>query len=260
MMQYENRIVLFLDILGFQKIIDETVDKLEDKQERIEKLYKSLLTIKAEVSKEKGTSKVVTQFSDSIVVSFKENDSKEFMDFFQSILSLLIKLIKQDIICRGAISFGKLIHTNDIVFGPALNDAYLTESTAALYPRVILDRSIIDNLKFQYKASTQDMVSRMRFSSGVWSTLNVDTDDKLYIDYFTGALSIIHDPSILEYFKELRKFIIGGQRYVTPSIKIKYGWMKNKFNKFLDDFPSIQSEYNLNYEYLNQLGRFEKIK
>jgi hypothetical protein len=260
MMQYENRMVLFLDILGFQKIIDETVDKQEDKHERIEKLYNSLLLIKAEVSKENGTSKVVTQFSDSIVVSFRQNDSKEFISFFQGMLSLLIKLIKQDIICRGAISLGKLIHNDEIVFGPALNDAYLTESTASLYPRVILDRSIVENLKFKYKAQTQDMISRMRFDSGVWSTLNVDSDDKLYIDYFTGALALIHDPSILEYFTMLRKFIIAGQRYVSPSVKIKYGWMKNKFNRFLDELHSIQNEHNLNYKYLNQLAQLEKIK
>lgn len=260
MTHYENRIVLFLDILGFQKIIYNTVIKGEDKNDRIEKLYKSLLLIKEEVSRNKGTSKVVTQFSDSIVVSFKEDDSREFITFFRGILFLLIKLIRQDIVCRGAISYGKLIHNNEIVFGPALNEAYLTESEAALYPRVILDKSIVDTLRNNYKAQTLDIIDRLRFDPEVRSTLNVDTDDKLYIDYFTGALMLLHDASIIDYFTDLRKFIISGQRFVSPSIKIKYGWMKNKFNRFLDEFPSIQNDQNLNFEYLHRIAQIEKIK
>jgi hypothetical protein len=261
MTNYENRIVLFLDILGFKKIIDATVEKGQDQSDKIEKLYETLRVIGEEVSKiNKGTSKVITQFSDSIVVSFEENDTSEFSAFFQSILSLTIKLISHDIICRGAISYGKLIHTEDVVFGPALNDAYLTESTAALYPRIILDKSVVDTLKANYNTRVSDLLSKMRMESKVMSTLNIDTDDKLYIDYFTGALTLIHDESILEYFSILRKFVSGGHRYTTPNVKIKFGWMKNKFNKFLNELPSIQDEHNLNYDYLNKLAKVERLK
>lgn len=260
MTHYENRVVLFLDILGFKKIIDDTVEKGKDRQDRIEKLYETLRLTGEEVSRiNKGTSKVITQFSDSIVVSFKENDTKEITTFFQSILSLVIKLISREIICRGAISYGKLIHTDDFVFGPALNDAYLTESSAALYPRVILDKSVVDTLRTNYNAKTSDVLAKMRVEAKVMSTLNIDTDDKLYIDYFTGALTLIHDPSILDYFSNLRRFISGGHRYTTPNIKIKYGWMKNKFNKFIDELPSIQNEHNLNFDYLNKLAKMNRI-
>jgi len=260
MTQYENRIVLFLDILGFQKIIDDTVIKGKDKQNRIKKLYETLRLTKETVSKIKGSSKVITQFSDSIVVSFKENDIKEFIYFFQSILSLVINLINRGIMCRGAISYGKLIHTDDFVFGPALNDAYLTESSAALYPRVILDKSVVDTLRTNYKAKEHEIIHQMSLDTKVMSILNIDTDDKLYIDYFTGALTKFRNPSILDYFSVLRNLISGGHRYKTPNIKIKYGWMKNKYNKFLEELPSLQDEHNLYSEYLNQLARTEKIK
>ena len=46
-MNYENRIVLFLDILGFRSIIDKTVDKLEDNTSGIQELYDKLEEIKA---------------------------------------------------------------------------------------------------------------------------------------------------------------------------------------------------------------------
>ena len=193
-------------------------------------------------------------------MSFEENDTKEFTTFFQSILLLVMKLITREIICRGAISYGKLIHTENFVFGPALNDAYLTESSAALYPRVILDKSVVDTLRTNYNVRTSNLLSKMRMETKVMSTLNIDTDDKLYIDYFNAALTLIHDESILDYFSILRKFISGGHRYTTPNIKIKFGWMKNKFNKFLNELPSIQYEHNLNYDYLDKLAKMDRIK
>jgi len=261
MRHYENRVVLFLDILGFQKIIEDTISKGIDRAEHIEKLYETLRLIREEVSQMKsGTSRVVTQFSDTVVVSFQENDTKEITIFFQSILTLVMKLISREIICRGAISYGKLIHTNDCVFGPALNDAYLTESSAALYPRIILDKSIVDTLKANYKDKIPDMLSVMRMESKVNAFLEIDTDDKLYLDYFTGALSMPKDKTILDYFVTLRKIISNGQRYTSPSIKIKYGWMKNKYNKFFDDLPSIQYENELYYPSLNALAKMGKIK
>ena len=39
MNKYENRVVLFLDILGFKSIVDKTVDKEMDVSEKIQELY-----------------------------------------------------------------------------------------------------------------------------------------------------------------------------------------------------------------------------
>lgn len=259
--QYENRIVLFLDILGFKSIIDKTIEHGKDRVERIEKLHETLHLVKVEVSRiNKGTSKVITQFSDSIVVSFEENDTEEITYFFGTILSLVMSLISRDIMCRGAISYGRLFHSEDFVFGPALNDAYLTESTAALYPRVILDKSVLDILKGLHNARTTNLLAKMRMETKIKSILNIDTDDKLYIDFFAGALVKIHDETILDYFNSLRRFITSGHNYTSPSIKVKYGWMKNKFNKFIDELPAIVDMYGIHYEHLSRLSKTRKIK
>ena len=124
------------------------------------------------------------------MVPFQEDDTKEIPTFFQSILSLVIKLIRREIMCRGAISYGKLIHTNDFVFGIALNVAYLKESAAALIPRVILDKSVVDTLRTNYKSESTDLLTQIRAETQVMSTINIDTDDKFYVEYFTGAKKI----------------------------------------------------------------------
>ncbi|MEO9484386.1 MAG: hypothetical protein ABJG47_13095 [Ekhidna sp.] len=242
-MKYENRIVLFLDILGFEGIISKTVEKEIDDEEKISDLYQVLSLIRFQNDDVPNTkSKVITHFSDSLVVSFREDDVGEFIVFFREILDLVTKLIRHGILCRGGISHGKLYHSDELLFGPALIDAYQTESRAALYPRIILDRHTVDLLHSNYQERVTGSIEQMRFDPKVRSILTRDTDEKLYIDYFEGALTLFQDKTLVSYFKQLRKIIVGGQRFTKPDVKVKYGWMKNKFNKFLKNLPSTAHE------------------
>lgn len=118
-MKYENRIVLFLDILGFRSIIDKTVDKNQDNEEEIEMLYNNLTEIKEflrsrlkqkDVLQNRNLSLKVTQFSDSIIISFVNDDNSTLLNLIRTIQELILKLVNNGILCRGAISFGKLIH------------------------------------------------------------------------------------------------------------------------------------------------------
>jgi hypothetical protein len=236
---YEKRFVLFLDILGFQKIIEETEKNDEPQDEKIQQLITALQEMFLTVSiMPKETSKIVTQFSDSIVVSFKDNDLKESQLFLNYVHKLIVKLANKKILCRGAVSYGNIYHTKDFIFGPALVDAYLTESQAAMYPRVIFDKSVIDIMK---KNSVKDFnsYSSIRFDGKIEMYLKVDLDDKLYFDYFASAAYYYRDEDLNEYYNKLRKLIIDGNKFKSPSVKVKYGWLKNKFNKLKFDFDKV---------------------
>ena len=239
---YENRIVLFLDILGFQKIIDETEVKEITDIDKVNNVYNAIHAMRGFVEQVKlGSSKQVTQFSDSIVLSFRVDDTKNIDKLFPSLLQLVIILTTHNWLCRGAISYGKLFHDDETIFGPALNDAYNTESKAALYPRVIIDRSIIEILK----KSIEKGINSYKFISTTYSPiLKIDTDDRLYLDYFTGVLAGFNFKFLdkLAYMKNLRRIIINGRRNKKPDIRIKYDWMKNKFNQFIIDFDTIIAE------------------
>ena len=246
MVNYENRVVLFLDILGFKNIIDKTYNPTtdEDIPTSISELYEVLLSMTEDFAiDKKKTSKIVTQFSDSIVISFKEDEKEGIFILFEEIQNLIIKLLSKRIICRGAISYGKLIHNRNIIFGPALVDAYETETKAAMYPRVILDKSIVDIGKTyrSYKGKEFDEETANNILEYLTTeNLSKDTDDKYYIDYFLAVVRKTNDFELIKSHIENLKFIIlNGLKHKRPDLKVKYGWMKNKYNTMVDYFKKM---------------------
>lgn len=254
MENYENRIVLFLDILGFKKIVGDTLKKTKESEEEeiIEKTSFIIKTISemTEVAQmtPKETSKVVTQFSDSIVISFNADDQKEIPRLFFNLQRLIAKLIAREVLCRGAISYGPLYHKENLIFGPALIDAYETESQAALYPRVILDRSVLEIMKYNYSLEYKHSYRKITFDADIDSYLKADTDDKFYIDYFTGTMMFYEGEDLVKVYKSLRRIITNGLRFKNPNLNIKYGWMKNKYNKLPESLKHIDQEEELFYK------------
>ncbi|MCL3782705.1 hypothetical protein EMN47_20150 [Prolixibacteraceae bacterium JC049] len=251
MENYENRIVLFLDILGFKKIVGDTLKKTKESEEEeiIEKTSFIIETIKemTEVAQmtPKETSKIVTQFSDSIVISFNADDQKEIPRLFFNLQRLIAKLIAREVLCRGAISYGPLYHKESLIFGPALVDAYETESQAALYPRVILDRSVLEVMKYNYSLEYKHSYRKITFDADIDSFLKADTDDKFYIDYFTGTMMFYEGDDLFKVYKNLRRIITNGLRFKNPNLNIKYGWMKNKYNRLPESLKHIDQEEEL---------------
>lgn len=238
-MKYDKRITVFLDILGFKQIIKSTEDKNgNDNEEKIAFLKETILKIRElldidNANGHQAKSKQITQFSDSIVISFKENEESEVFYTLSDIQTLIINLALRGIICRGGISYGKLIHNDKMIFGPALVEAYETESKAALYPRIILDKSIIDIGKKHHAIHHGEIDEKL----AIKKILNQDTDDMFYVDYFSKAQGELDDPEydMPTYIEKLREIIDQGIKdgKKSPDIKVKYNWMKNKFNSMV---------------------------
>jgi len=256
-MTYENRIVLFLDILGFKKIVLDTLERdketneIADKPRNIKALYDTLSEM-GNIAGVNGDDKsiTVTQFSDSIVISFLDESNSNAPKVFEIILKIITHLISKSIICRGAISYGKFIHNSSILFGPALIDAYETESKAAMYPRVIMDRKIYDYSRIYQDKKSGELIT----SEGLSDYLKLDLDGKYYIDYFVAAQRVINDETkLIEYYKTLREIIINGRRFEQPDLKVKYGWLKMKYNHFLNNTKTSRHPSNKVHEYLSKL-------
>ena len=257
----------FIDILGFKNIINQTV--IEDgsnNSSKIEFLIETLGLIKSHLNndfpgEENQQSRQITHFSDSIIISFKEDQVGEVFNTLFNIQKLIIVLLERGILCRGAISYGKLLHTEQYIFGPALNKAYETETKAALYPRIILDKTIIDiGIKYHFLENTQS-----EEKVAIKNLLLKDTDDMYFIDYFLNPEPAL--PNFKEnlgpYIKTLRNIIIDGLKFAEeyPDIKIKFNWMRNKFNNlvhkwkeplgqiFLNNNPSLV-DYRNEIEYI----------
>jgi hypothetical protein len=134
-MDYEDRLVAFLDILDFRGMVNSTIDKDgNDVPNEIAALEAAYDTIHRNWDSDPNSSKQVTIFSDSIVISVRADEPSELFWTILEIKHLIMALVGQGILVRGALVRGRLLHNEKRVFGPALVEAYLLESKAALYP------------------------------------------------------------------------------------------------------------------------------
>lgn len=247
---YEERLCLFLDILGFKNHVDESTKDTDKSQKStyrtltVEMLYEALKSIGEAMTftvegLESNSTKMVTQFSDSIVVSYKLDEASALFDMLYDIYLLQINLIQRGILVRGAITAGKLIHNEKLVFGPALNEAAELEKLA-MYPRVILSQEIIVLGKNRHAShhSTADE------EKSIMSLLKKDLDGMFYIDYFAVSPGEFDEEwdGLYNHMIELRELIKRlSQLTRSPSIKLKHSWMRQKFNDVA--LPLEQSKY-----------------
>ncbi|PHR48392.1 hypothetical protein [Cycloclasticus sp.] len=278
-MKYEQRIVAFIDILGFKALLNETTDKKgNDDEKAIDAVVSAYEAIRDiwDLDKKSGyldtkssDTKKVSIFSDCLVVSFEINQPSEVFFTLLEIKWLIMRLIARKILCRGAVSLGKFIHTDNYLFGPALVEAYTLESKAAMYPRVILDHTVIE-------AGAKNSGLDHSFSQEheyVQSLLEQDSDGMYYIDYFFKAQSELDDPEydFPEYIENLaeiiRKGLMGSSHHSKADIRVKYSWMRERYNKMVDivtNKSAIQrlkqsGEYDLS-EFYSQLKKISPNK
>jgi hypothetical protein len=153
---FTNRFVAFVDILGFQEI----VQRMETTPELFDTVRHALRTIrdqsnafgeyraeKREVSKKRAargkessrpTDIAMTAFSDCYVVS----ESEDVWRVLAGVQALGTRLLSQGILCRGGIVRGPAYHRNDILFGQAIVDAYKLERDVAKYPRILVTEAV----------------------------------------------------------------------------------------------------------------------
>lgn len=170
LMNYEQRLIGFVDILGFgQLVMDSEADKEKFKLiegviaeiQAVDDVYGSpeslfahsnydfvsdgmrglLNTVYEETKKSVSAHRVsITTFSDSIVFSCPA-DSQGLSNFRYFLIKLFVRVSKFCLLLRGGISCGSLVHTEKAIFGPAMNRAYYTESKVAKYPRIAVDEN-----------------------------------------------------------------------------------------------------------------------
>jgi hypothetical protein len=247
-MNYENRVICFIDVLGFSELIASTVDKSgEENQKNLKQVLWALNRIKQMVKGldlDPARSKQITQFSDSIVISFLYKEESEVFHTLLSLRYLLIDLASKGILLRGGITSGKLIHTKDIVIGPAMINAYIMESKAANYPRIIVDDSIFE-IAANYK---RDMHSSEDELIHIGNLLGRDSDGIHYIDFIKGIYGELDEPELGYplYLFEISKIIKKGIVHHNPSVRIKYSWLKEKYNEVV--IPIKKNAETFNFE------------
>ena len=229
-MTYEDRVLCFVDILGFKNHIQRTLDKQgQDVPVVIDNIRDAFSYIRELLDIDKpdeNRGRAVTQFSDSIVISFPIHEQSEVFWTLLELLDVQVNLVLRGMLCRGAVVRGKVIHTDKMVFGPALIDAHELESRAALFPRIILGDSLLDVARRAHASHhrPKDEVE------AITNMLKRDTDGMWYIDYVTRAKGELDDPDYdyPVYLDKLSHIVIEGMKSTDVPVRLKYQWIREK--------------------------------
>jgi len=134
-------LVAFIDILGYSSMVKSDLEGPKGEEKYFAKLlnlYKETASLKYE-----NLNFDIIQFSDSVIIS-APYEKIAFEPFLKLIAEYQWKLLKENILCRGGITFGKHFFKDGFLFSSALIDAYSIESKLARYPRIIISKDLID--------------------------------------------------------------------------------------------------------------------
>jgi len=152
----EPRIICFLDILGFSEFVnrydnDITSTFLQDIQESFALAREHLLEKRNRYNIEAIEHLEYQTFSDNVCISIPYFDNEnDFLSNF-SILSIYVRglqmiMMSKGFFMRGGISIGSYYADNNIIFSKGLINAYKLESEKAIYPRILVDKVIIEKI------------------------------------------------------------------------------------------------------------------
>ena len=217
--KYSKKIFAFLDILGFEKIINESksnpelIRRIVDILKRSKQVALSSLNAKLTVLQVDTNQYIHRMFSDTSIIC-GPYDSHHDVSFISTWIMLYQYLMwkEEQTFIRGAVVYGDIYADEDLVFGPALINAYHLErcKTKAGWPRVLIDKSLLNK--------TTETERRRDF----FEFLRRDDDNLVYLDYLRELFHLIvlgenkritgeraQDFGIpTEFFKEHRKAIL----------------------------------------------------
>lgn len=245
---YENRIVAFLDILGWKEAIKKSSKDCE-LTKHLGVSIKNIETYAQFLDKSRqmfGDSEFckdqqLTHFSDSILLSVKadKDGQSSLLWILQPIVSQLLNL---GLFVRGGIAYGGLIHRNAIAYGPALIKAYELEQTA-VYPRIVLEPMLAD----EWGRGQRYYHDELFLTDKTWRR---DKDGLSFYDFLQPFMAGHFDKSshtidgVRVILEQVRPKIIANLSIFKndPRVSMKYGWLAAYFNEMIDEYPEVTVE------------------
>lgn len=231
MKNYEYRLLVFIDILGFS----ESIKKSNDDESEVQRIYDTVSNLrecfKSDSSnlKELGVDNQVVQVSDSLVISKLFNEQGGLFSLLLDCSYAIHHLITFGYLCRGVVKFGKLFHEKDLIFGQAFIDAYKEESKMTL-PVIKVDKellNLIDHFPGDANIGNEEWAKDL-----IKKNLRQLNDKEFFVDYFTDYDDIISEGDGHNHYKKLRQIILEGlSKNQDSSAYLKYLWAAKEFNR-----------------------------
>lgn len=228
--QYEDRLVAFIDILGFKDLVADTetdARKLQHLTAALKSLYDRIWLWEADGS---YSSFAFTQFSDSIVISSLAGTADSFEMLQQLLLGVMELVDTYNVLVRGGIARGQLIHDSVMVVGPAMVEAYRLESKKAIYPRIIIAKELMEQIEQDLEESirTHTTLSEVPGFSRLFKT---DDDGWSYLDYVNPNEAYFHILDKDDHLKALEHLAQKGLQHPKEQVREKYPWLMKKIGE-----------------------------
>ena len=179
---YSKRIVTFIDVLGFKNHIDKSIGNNNYAQHLLS-VMKRIANIKDEndngILSQKELGKEVTVFSDCIVISYPLENEGSLFFILLDIIHIQLDLYFAKIVIRGGVTIGDLYHDDNIVFGPAMVEAYRLESKVAKYPRIIIEKDVLIEGIEKTTPSRHDFEMEIEYLDKI--LIGDDENEKLFV-------------------------------------------------------------------------------
>ncbi len=263
MVSYEKKFVLFIDILGFKELIkDNSADFIFDVLSIFKKSIEECNFVDISLSRSSnqgfcdinidnngdiehgkiiGDDVQITSFSDNIVITINNNvDVLSVLQYIATVQEAFLKEnISKEITIRGGLTIGEIYHQENIVFGPALNDAYELESKKARYSRIMLSKEFtsINTTFSQYfiKDKEEDECSYFDFIK--FHLENFGIDEEFQISLVSAIAELDKQSKKVQKLHETKE---------NEEIIEKTKWLKEYLTQGLDAFNKLIAKHEQN--------------
>ena len=239
--EYERRIILFLDFLGFKEIVENTVrddEKLQSLLKAIDRLY-DIGQEDADLYKTRS----ITTFSDSVVLSYAIHEQSAVFYLLNDIAFAVIDLAIQGYLVRGAVTVGDLVHTTRYLVGPAMVTAYEMESKLAKTPRVLIDRKLVSIAR---KAHAEQHDGKHE-ADYVRNFMTKDEDGHHYLNYVSwkSVVEIVgmDDDNYPLYLRDIGIILKRGLAKTDPGVLSKYLWIHEQYVAAIEQFEKLGAKH-----------------
>ena len=244
-LRYTERIVCFIDLLGFKGVVDQCSHDEEvliqlhtmlselQANKLVDAVFGGIPTLTSDkqwtTSEHAGTTEAaksnwplsITQFSDSFVISCPADNHGSCRLLLQTLYAVnRLFFWHLGILMRGGIAKGQLIHEQGgVLFGPAMNAAYALESSAAIYPRILINADAAKLLRDKLGAGDDPLLSPM-FES---------FDGHVAVDMVSLQLLPQAQPKSTEQFRAQLDAIEADIRTNAPHALPKIRYLQDRF-------------------------------
>ena len=246
-MAYTKKLVAFVDLLGFKEVSSNTNEKnathnILSTNHQIVDILQNVTDSKELRNNDQRNNDdndfVIQTFSDSIFFAYPEDKLYKLLCEL-SIISLSIA--SKGFFLRGGVAFGDIYARNNenYFYGPALIEAYKAESKTAVYPRIIMDISVMD------------LISSIDLDPKIYQNnlLIKDFDEETFINFLTTSNINSNRDSISTIKKCISDKL--KENLKKPRVLLKYIWLLNYFNNYGASNKQNRIKLNLPQKNLN---------